>query len=72
MLVENCEIEGLLKTSEYKGPKSAHGSIIFSDVSIGFRKEAETDVFLEINDAVKVDMIKVKKDKESLIPVREV
>ncbi len=72
VLVENCEIEGLLKTSEYKGPKSAHGSIIFSDVSIGFRKEAETDVFLEINDAVKVDMIKVKKDKESLIPVREV
>lgn len=71
MLVENCEISGLLKTSAYKGVENTQGSIVFSNVSIGFRKEAETNVFLEINDWVKADMRHVKKEQDSLILVKK-
>lgn len=71
VLVENCEITGLLKTSEYKGTESARGSIVFSNVSVGFREEAETAVFLEVDDTVRADMAGVRTEQDSVIPVRE-
>ncbi len=71
VLVENCEITGLLKTSEYKGTEKTRGSIVFSNVSVGFREEAETTVFLEVDDTVRADMAGVRKEQESVVLVRE-
>lgn len=71
MLVENCEISGLLKTSEYKGTEAAHGSIVFSNVSIDFREEAKTRVFLEIDDTIRAEMLHVSGAQEGFIAVKK-
>ena len=70
MYVENCEITGLLKTSEYKGAADAPGSITFSNVTVGFRESADTKVFLEVNDAVRVNLHQTKGENENLILVK--
>lgn len=72
VLVENSEITGLLKTSEYKGPEGTSGSIVFSKVTIGFREEAKTNVFLETNGQVRADMLHVTGEQEGLLAVKKV